>query len=51
MGLLKDLLKDEDVVDAGLAFPKVSLFLAKDTVHCCCDALEDGAAEDLTGER
>ena len=43
MGLLKDLTQDEDVVDAGLAFPEACLFLAKDTVHCCCDALKDDA--------
>ncbi|KAH3846535.1 hypothetical protein DPMN_088837 [Dreissena polymorpha] len=51
MGLLKDLPKDEDVFDAGLAFPEAGLFLAKDTAHCCCLAFEDDAAEDLTGKR
>ncbi|KAH3893791.1 hypothetical protein DPMN_017942 [Dreissena polymorpha] len=50
MGLFKDLYQDTDVVDAGRAFPDACLFLAKDNIHCCKDALEDDAAEDLTGE-
>ncbi|KAH3693690.1 hypothetical protein DPMN_081130 [Dreissena polymorpha] len=51
MGLLKDLPPDEYVVDARLAFPEACLFLAKDTLHCCRDALEDDAADNSTGER